>query len=66
MGFTIENLFDRPPFHDPDSFPGDSSDYAGILGRRYRLALGYRFRVRRRHAGSGLLPMWPRAFRTTR
>ncbi len=43
VGVTVKNLFDRLPFYDPNSFLGDSSDYASILGRSYSLQLGYRF-----------------------
>jgi outer membrane receptor protein involved in Fe transport len=43
VGFTIKNLFDRLPFYDPNSFLGDSSDYATIFGRGYSLTVGYKF-----------------------
>jgi len=43
VGFTIKNLFDRLPFYDPNSFLGDSSDYATIFGRGYSLTVGYTF-----------------------
>ncbi|MGA6149965.1 TonB-dependent receptor domain-containing protein [Stenotrophomonas sp. NPDC077461] len=43
IGFTVKNLFDRIPFYDPNSFLGDSSDYATIYGRGYSLTVGYKF-----------------------
>lgn len=43
VGFTVKNLFDRLPFYDPNSFLGDSSDYATIFGRGYSLTVGYKF-----------------------
>ncbi len=42
-GFTIKNLFNRMPFYDPNSFLGDSSDYASIFGRSYSFTVGYKF-----------------------
>ncbi|HZX76521.1 TonB-dependent receptor plug domain-containing protein [Lysobacter sp.] len=43
VGFTVKNLFNRLPFYDPNSFLGDSSDYASIYGRVYSVTVGYRF-----------------------
>lgn len=43
VGFTVKNLFDRQPFYDPNSFLGDSSDYATIFGRSYSVTVGYKF-----------------------
>lgn len=43
LGFTVKNLFNRLPFYDPNSFLGDSSDYASIFGRSYSLQVGYTF-----------------------
>ena len=43
LGFTVKNLFDRLPFYDPNSFLGDSSDYASIFGRSYSFTVGYKF-----------------------
>ncbi|WP_295845132.1 TonB-dependent receptor [uncultured Xanthomonas sp.] len=44
LSFTVKNLFDRLPFYDPNSFLGDSSDYATIFGRGYSVTIGYRFK----------------------
>ena len=43
VGFTVKNLFNRLPFYDPNSFLGDSSDYASIYGRVYSVTAGYKF-----------------------
>jgi outer membrane receptor protein involved in Fe transport len=43
VGITVKNLFDRMPFYDPNSFLGDSSDYASIFGRSYSFTVGYKF-----------------------
>jgi len=43
VGFTLKNLFNRLPFYDPNSFLGDSSDYASIYGRVYSVNFGYKF-----------------------
>lgn len=43
VGLTVKNLFNRLPFYDPNSFLGDSSDYASIYGRVYSVTVGYRF-----------------------
>jgi iron complex outermembrane receptor protein len=43
LGVTVKNLFNRLPFYDPNSFLGDSSDYASIFGRSYSLQVGYKF-----------------------
>jgi len=43
VGFTLKNLFNRLPFYDPNSFLGDSSDYASIYGRVYSVNVGYKF-----------------------
>ncbi|TAA09765.1 TonB-dependent receptor [Pseudoxanthomonas winnipegensis] len=43
VGLTLKNLFDRKPFYDPNSFLGDSSDYASIYGRVVSLQAGYKF-----------------------
>jgi outer membrane receptor protein involved in Fe transport len=43
VGVTVKNLFDRLPFYDPNSFLGDSSDYASIFGRSYSFTVGYKF-----------------------
>jgi len=43
LSFTVKNLFDRLPFYDPNSFLGDSSDYATIFGRGYSVTVGYKF-----------------------
>ena len=44
LSFTVKNLFNRLPFYDPNSFLGDSSDYATIFGRGYSVTIGYRFK----------------------
>ncbi|KGM25538.1 TonB-dependent receptor domain-containing protein [Stenotrophomonas maltophilia] len=44
LSFTVKNLFNRLPFYDPNSFLGDSSDYATIFGRGYSVTVGYRFK----------------------
>ncbi|WP_394540558.1 TonB-dependent receptor domain-containing protein [Lysobacter enzymogenes] len=43
VGVTVKNLFDRLPFYDPNSFLGDSPDYASIFGRSYSFTVGYKF-----------------------
>lgn len=43
VGVTVKNVFNRLPFYDPNSFLGDSSDYASIYGRSYSFTVGYKF-----------------------
>ena len=40
---TYSRSWERLPFYDPNSFLGDSSDYASIFGRSYSLQVGYKF-----------------------